>query len=61
MKATTAELWAAYQKLKSSTKVAAQFNTTHSNVTQRLHKAGYTLSRKGRRSSTPRELETTGL
>ena len=50
MKATTAELWAAYQKFQSTTKVAAQFNTTHSNVIQRLKNAGYTLHRPGRRS-----------
>lgn len=50
MKATTAELWQAYQKLKSTTAVAKQFNTTHSNVVQRLHNAGYTLLRPGRRS-----------
>ena len=50
MKATTAELWQAYQKLQSTTKVAALFNTTHSNVVQRLSRAGYTLRRPGRRS-----------
>ena len=50
MKATTAELWQAYQKLQSTKKVAQQFNTTHSNVIQRLKNAGYTLNRPGRRS-----------
>lgn len=50
MKATTVELWAAYQKLQSTKKVAAQFNTTHSNVIQRLKNAGYTLNPRGRRS-----------
>ena len=50
MKATTAELWAAYQQLQSTKKVAAQFNTTHSNVIQRLKNAGHTLNRPGRRS-----------
>lgn len=50
MKATTAELWAAYQKLQSTKKVAAQFQTTHSNVSQRLRNAGYTLHKPGRRS-----------
>jgi hypothetical protein len=49
VKATTAQLWAAYQQLQSTTKVAAQFNTTHSNVIQRLKNAGYTLNRPGRR------------
>lgn len=50
MKATTQQLWTAYQKLQSTTAVAAQFNTTHSNVIQRLHNAGYELRRPGRRS-----------
>lgn len=50
MKATTAELWTAYQKLQSTKKVAAQFGTTHSNVIQRLKNAGHTLNRPGRRS-----------
>ncbi len=50
MKATTIELWHAYQKLQNTKKVAAQFGTTHSNVIQRLHNAGYTLNRKGRKS-----------
>jgi aspartokinase len=50
MKATTDQLWAAYQKLQSTKKVAAQFDTTHSNVIQRLKNAGHTLNRPGRRS-----------
>ena len=50
MKATTAELWTAYVKLQSTTKVAQQFGTTHSNVIQRLKNAGYTLHRPGRRA-----------
>lgn len=50
MKATTDELWIAYQHLKSTTKVAAQFGTTHSNVIQRLKHAGHQLRRPGRRS-----------
>lgn len=50
MKATTTQLWAAYQQLQSTKKVAALFGTTHSNVIQRLHNAGYTLRRPGRRS-----------
>lgn len=49
MKATTAELWIAYQELKSTKKVAALYNTTHSNVIQRLHRAGYTLQQTGSR------------
>lgn len=50
MKATTDELWTAYQKLQSTTKVAALFDTTHSNVVQRLKNAGYKLRRPGRRA-----------
>ena len=50
MKATTDQLWAAYQKEKSTVKVAQQFGTTHSNVIQRLKNAGYTLRRPGRRA-----------
>ena len=50
MKATTAQLWTAYQKLQSTTKVAAQFGTTHSNVIQRLKNDGYTLNRPGMRA-----------
>ena len=50
MKATTAELWVAYQQLQSTKKVAAQFNATHSNVIQRLKNAGHILNRPGRRS-----------
>lgn len=50
MKATTTELWIAYQKLQSTTAVAQQFGTTHSNVIQRLKRAGYELRRPGRRS-----------
>jgi hypothetical protein len=50
MKATTTELWTAYQKLQSTTAVAALFGTTHSNVIQRLKNAGYTLRRPSRRS-----------
>ena len=50
MKATTAQLWASYQKLQSTAKVARLFDTTHSNVIQRLKNAGYTLHRPGRRA-----------
>lgn len=50
MKATTDQLWQAYQRLQSTKKVAAQFGTTHSNVIQRLKNAGHTLHRPGRRS-----------
>ena len=50
MKATTDQLWAAYQRLKSTTAVAAQYGTTHSNVIQRLKRAGYPLRRPGRRA-----------
>lgn len=50
MKATTAQLWIAYQELKSTTAVAAKYSTTHSNVIQRLKNAGYELRRPGRRS-----------
>lgn len=50
MKATTEQLWIAYQQLRSTKKVAAQFNTCHSNVIYRLKRAGYQLARPGRRS-----------
>lgn len=50
MKATTEQLWHAYQELKSTTAVAAKFGTTHSNVVQRLKNAGHTLRRPGRRA-----------
>lgn len=49
MKATTAQLIAAYQELKTTAKVAALYGTTHSNVVQRLHNAGYALRAPGRR------------
>lgn len=49
-KVSTDQLWADYQKLKSTTKVAALYGTTHSNIIQRLKNAGYTLMRPGRRS-----------
>lgn len=49
-KVSTNQLWADYQKLGSTKKVAALYGTTHSNVIQRLKKAGHTLHRPGRRS-----------
>jgi len=49
-KVTTDQLWRDYVRLKSTKKVAALYGTTHSNIIQRLHNAGYKLAKPGRRS-----------
>jgi len=49
-KVSTEQLWSDYCRLGSTKKVAKLHGTCHSNIVQRLHNAGYTLHRPGRRS-----------